>query len=411
MTVQFVQNRNQVSSSVLGDVGVQLVSGYEKHGLEHLRAEANKAEKKLFGRIYLYKENGTTLLKPLPRDIRQGAAENGRAALAADVLNSQFIQVVGSENVQYLMIFKPNPKIDALAPEFFIAFLLLGLLVSSGILAYWLLGPLLKLQRVARSFGKGDMSVRVEGGLARRNDAIGKLAHEFNEMAERIEDLLSSKERLMRDVSHELRTPLARIEVALTIAEDKHGEKQQEKYLDRIRTELHELDELIGQVLNLSRLEESSLKKEKMQLQEWLDEIVADVNFESQLKGISVSKVGDKPESMVGDPLQLRHAIENILRNACCYASDGGLVEVVTEQVQQEVLIYVRDNGPGVEEEKLDKIFHAFYRTDESRGSSKGGFGVGMTIAQRIVRAHKGEISAKNRPQGGLEVCFRLPVT
>jgi len=423
--VQFVQKHNQVSADLLGDIGVQLVAGYEKFGLAALKEEAEKAEQRLSGSIYLYQENGRPLLKPLPKNFREndssesssddalekrrgGARVDGRPS--ADFLHSQFIQVIGANNVQYLLIFRPNPEIDSLAPGLVIALSLLGLLVSSGVLAYWLLGPLLKLQRVARLFGQGDMSVRVEDKLARRSDAVGKLAQEFNEMAVRIETLLSSKERLMRDVSHELRTPLARMEVALTIAEDKSGLESQKSYLCRIRTELHELDELIGQVLTLSRLEVASLSKQTVHLQEWLDEIVADVSFESQLKGISVTKSGVLPKTLLGDPLQLRHAIENVLRNACFYAGDGGVIEVVTEEREGSALIYIRDNGPGVPDEKLEKIFHAFYRSSEAREANSGGFGVGLTISKRIIHAHKGTIEAKNRPQGGLEVCFKVPL-
>ncbi|MGO3343969.1 MAG: ATP-binding protein [Marinomonas sp.] len=423
--VQFVQKHNQVSADLLGDIGVQLVAGYEKFGLAALKEEAEKAEQRLSGSIYLYQENGRPLLKPLPKNFREndssesssddalekrrdGARVDGRPS--ADFLHSQFIQVIGANNVQYLLIFRPNPEIDSLAPGLVIALSLLGLLVSSGVLAYWLLGPLLKLQRVARLFGQGDMSVRVEDKLARRSDAVGKLAQEFNEMAVRIETLLSSKERLMRDVSHELRTPLARMEVALTIAEDKSGLESQKSYLCRIRTELHELDELIGQVLTLSRLEVASLSKQTVHLQEWLDEIVADVSFESQLKGISVTKSGVLPKTLLGDPLQLRHAIENVLRNACFYAGDGGVIEVVTEEREGSALIYIRDNGPGVPDEKLEKIFHAFYRSSEAREANSGGFGVGLTISKRIIHAHKGTIEAKNRLQGGLEVCFKVPL-
>ena len=72
--------------------------------------------------------------------------------------------------------------------------------------------------------------------------------------------------------------------------------------------------------------------------------------------------------------------------------------------------IYVRDNGPGVSDDKLEKIFHAFYRSSEAREANSGGFGVGLTISQRIVRAHKGQITARNLEKGGLEVCFQLPV-
>jgi len=408
--VQFIQKRNQVSADLLGDVGVQLVAGYEKFGITSLQEETKKAEKKLSGTIYLYQENGRPLLKSLPRNFREQNTPSVTSRPAADFLHSQFIQVIGGNNVQYLLIFKPNPEIDSLAPGAVVGFSLLGLFVSSGVLAYWLLGPLLKLQRVARSFGQGDMTARVENKLARRNDAVGKLAREFNEMAVRIETLLSSKERLMRDVSHELRTPLARIEVALTIAEDKYGIESQKGYLCRIRTELHELDELIGQVLTLSRLEAASLIKEEMNLQEWLGEIVDDVSFESQLKGISVSKTGRVPKTILGDPLQLRHAIENVLRNACFYAGGGGVIEVETQEKSGFAFIYVRDNGPGVSDDKLEKIFHAFYRSSEARGANSGGFGVGLTISQRIIRAHKGQITARNREGGGLEVCFQLPL-
>jgi two-component system sensor histidine kinase CpxA len=408
--VQFIQKRNQVSADLLGDVGVQLVAGYEKFGITSLQEETKKVEKRLFGTIYLYQENGRPLLKSLPRNFREQNTPSVTSRPAADFLHSQFIQVIGGNNVQYLLIFKPNPEIDSLAPGAVVGFSLLGLLVSSGVLAYWLLGPLLKLQRVARSFGQGDMTARVENKLARRSDAVGKLAREFNEMAVRIETLLSSKERLMRDVSHELRTPLARIEVALTIAEDKYGIESQKGYLCRIRTELHELDELIGQVLTLSRLEAASLIKEEMNLQEWLEEIVDDVSFESQLKGISVSKSGRVPKTILGDPLQLRHAIENVLRNACFYAGGGGVIEVETQEKSGFAFIYVRDNGPGVSDDKLEKIFHAFYRSSEARGANSGGFGVGLTISQRIIRAHKGQITARNREERGLEVCFQLPL-
>jgi signal transduction histidine kinase len=408
--VQLIQKRNQVSADLLGDVGVQLVAGYEKFGITSLQEETKKAEKRLSGTIYLYQENGRPLLKSLPRNFREQNTPSVTSRPAADFLHSQFIQVIGGDNVQYLLIFKPNPEIDSLAPGAVVGFSLLGLLVSSGVLAYWLLGPLLKLQRVARSFGQGDMTARVENKLARRNDAVGKLAREFNEMAVRIETLLSSKERLMRDVSHELRTPLARIEVALTIAEDKYGIESQKGYLCRIRTELHELDELIGQVLTLSRLEAASLIKEEMNLQEWLEEIVDDVSFESQLKGISVSKSGRVPKTILGDPLQLRHAIENVLRNACFYAGGGGVIEVETQEKSGFAFIYVRDNGPGVSDDKLEKIFHAFYRSSEARGANSGGFGVGLTISQRIIRAHKGQITARNREERGLEVCFQLPL-
>lgn len=414
--VDFVEDRNQVSADVLGDIGVTLVSVYEEDGSDALISQAQKFEKRLDGSIYIYQENGKPLLRPLPKNFQDNSAlgsssiEDAAPSPSADFRRSQFIQVVGSKNIQYLLVFRPNPKADFVGPWGIVFLSFLGLLVSSGILAYWLLGPLLKLQKITRQFGHGEMSARVDGRLVRRQDAIGNLAREFNEMAERLDTLLSSKERLLRDVSHELRTPLARIEVALTIAEDKQGQPAQQNYLDRIRNELHELDELIGEVLTLSRLEAASLEKKQIELQSWLDEIVSDVQFESQLRGISVKRVGGGPKHLNGDPVQLRHAVENVLRNACFYAGDGGVVEVESSVVNNRAVISIRDNGPGVPEEMLDKIFHAFFRSSSAREANSGGFGVGLTIAMRIAHTHNGEIQALNRPEGGLEVRFCFPL-
>lgn len=415
--VDFVEDRDQVSADALGDIGVSLVSTYEKSGTSALQEQARQYEQQLQGSIFIYQENGRPLLRPLPRNFREQSSidsdteskEDQKAS--ADARRSQFIQVIGASNVQYLLVFRPQDNNDAISPWAIALLSLLGLFVSSGILAYWLMGPLLKLQRITRSFGQGDMTARVDDRLVKRNDAIGNLAREFNEMAGRIETLLSSKERLLRDVSHELRTPLARIEVALTIAEDKHGMPTQQSYLDRIRNELHELDELIGQVLTLSRLEAASMQKGEIDVQVWLGDIVADVQFESQLRGITIEKTGDLPKTLHGDSVQLRHAVENVLRNACFYSGEGCKVEVCSKEVDKRAVISIKDNGPGVADEMLEKIFHAFFRSSSARESNSGGFGVGLTIAKRIVQAHNGEIQAFNRPEGGLEVSFCLPLT
>ncbi|MCO4784452.1 HAMP domain-containing sensor histidine kinase [Marinomonas atlantica] len=415
--VDFVEDRDQVSADVLGDIGVSLVSTYEKSGTTALQEQARQYEQQLQGSIFIYQENGRPLLRSLPRNFREqssvDASTESTAAqkASADARRSQFIQVIGASNVQYLLVFRPQDKSDIISPWAIALLSLLGLFVSSAILAYWLLGPLLKLQKITRLFGQGDMTARVDDRLVKRKDSIGNLAREFNEMAGRIETLLSSKERLLRDVSHELRTPLARIEVALTIAEDKHGMSTQQSYLDRIRNELHELDELIGQVLTLSRLEAASMQKDQIDVQSWLSDIVADVQFESQLRGITIEKTGGLPKTLHGDPVQLRHAVENVLRNACFYSGEGSKIEVCSKEEGKRAVISIKDNGPGVADEMLEKIFHAFFRSSSARESNSGGFGVGLTIAKRIVQAHNGEIQAFNRPEGGLEVSFCLPLT
>ncbi|TDO99038.1 HAMP domain-containing sensor histidine kinase [Marinomonas balearica] len=425
--VYWMEQNNRISDERLGEIGIVLVKEYEALGVRALRDKVRDIEAELNGRIYLYQENGRPLLRPLPRDPRGGPEEGvlpenvrqeegkreppddlGRPF--SDFVRSQFVPIIGVSDAQYLLIYRSHPEPPPLAPAVILGFSVLGLLVSSAILSYWLLSPLLGLQRKVRSLGFGETNARMEGGLIKRHDMIGDLAREFNDMAERIDLLLSSKERLMRDVSHELRTPLARIEVALTIAEDKRGSDSQQSYLDRIRRELHELDELIGQVLTLSRLEAGSLKKETIDFQSWLDEIVDDVSFESQLKGIEIVKEGELPVELFGDALQLRHALENVLRNACFYTGENGTVRIVSDVESDYALVSIIDSGTGVPEDMLEKIFHAFFRSSSARESNTGGYGVGLTIAKRIVQAHGGVISAKNVTSGGLRVDFRLPL-
>ena len=413
--IKLTQKRGDLSRQELSVTGHLLVSQYEGSGMRVLRRSAEEQEKKLNGRLFLYEENGRALLLPLPKDFGMEDLiedENGELSShpAADFHRSQFAQIRSESDRGYMLIFRPNADMRPPNANILMAMSLFGLLFSSAVLAYWLLGPLVSLQKMARAFGQGNMDARLDYKLAERSDAIGKLALEFNEMASRVEGVLMSKERLMRDVSHELRTPLARIEVALVLAEDKQGQAAQVKYLDRIRDELHELDALIGSVLLLSRLEEGALDKQEVDINVWLTTIVDDVVFESQLKNIKIVQTGFISRKLMVDPVQLRHALENVLRNACFYSGDDSVVTVSISEQSASAMILVRDTGAGVDDVQLEKIFHAFYRSSVARETNSGGFGVGLTIAQRILAAHKGHIKARNHELGGLEVCLSLPI-
>lgn len=413
--IKLTQKRGDLSRQELSVTGHLLVSQYEGSGMRVLRRSAEEQEKKLNGRLFLYEENGRALLLPLPKDFGMEDLiedENGEFSShpAADFHRSQFAQIRSESDRGYMLIFRPNADMRPPNANILMVMSLFGLLFSSAVLAYWLLGPLVSLQKMARAFGQGNMDARLDYKLAERSDAIGKLALEFNEMASRVEGVLMSKERLMRDVSHELRTPLARIEVALVLAEDKQGQAAQVKYLDRIRDELHELDALIGSVLLLSRLEEGALDKQEVDINVWLTTIVDDVVFESQLKNIKIVQTGFISRKLMVDPVQLRHALENVLRNACFYSGNDSVVTVSISEQGASAMILVRDTGAGVDDVQLEKIFHAFYRSSVARETNSGGFGVGLTIAQRILAAHKGHIKARNHELGGLEVCLSLPI-
>ncbi len=116
-----------------------------------------------------------------------------------------------------------------------------------------------------------------------------------------------------------------------------------------------------------------------------------------------------EPVPVSGDPEALRSAVENVLRNAIRYSTEGSVVTVGVVRESEDAVVRIADRGPGVPEEKLEVLFEPFVRVDDARGRASGGAGLGLSIAARAVHLHGGSVSAKNRDGGGLEVELRLP--
>lgn len=289
------------------------------------------------------------------------------------------------------------------------------LVVIVGALSFWLArylsSPVAPLRRATRRLSGGDLTARVEGRVTRRRDEIGELARDFDAMAERIEVLVGSQRRLLRDVSHELRSPLARLAVALELARTRSGDGAVSA-LDRIELEIARLDELVGRLLLLQRLEAGVGVEaaEPFDLRALLAEVVEDAGFEAAAAGRSVTlQTITLSPTVVGDPGLLRSAFENLVRNAVHHTGPGSSVEVGLAAAGDAVEVTVRDHGHGVPDEDLDRIFEPFARVDETRDRSSGGVGLGLAIAARAIRAHGGAVRAANHPDGGLVVTVRLP--
>jgi len=277
-------------------------------------------------------------------------------------------------------------------------------------LARYLSSPVAPLRHATRQLSGGDLSARVEGRLVHRRDEIGELARDFNAMAERIEVLVGSQQRLLRDVSHELRSPLARLVVALELARSKTGEAAT-RPLDRIEREAARLDELIGKLLLLERLEagEGDEAAVKIEVGALLAEVVADAGFEAAADGSEVRFESAAEGWVTHHRDLLRSALDNVIRNAVHYTEPGSVVDVDLATDDEGVTVTIRDHGPGICADELERIFEPFYRVEEARDRSLGGVGLGLAIAARAVRAHGGTISAANHPEGGLVVTVRLP--
>ena len=283
------------------------------------------------------------------------------------------------------------------------------------LLARYLTAPIGRLRRATEAYAAGDLSERVAPTLGGRKDEIADLAQAFDRMAQRLQGLMTSQRRLLSDVSHELRSPLARLQVALGLARQRAAGLADTEF-DRIERETERLNELIGQLLSLARLEAgvTPAEREPVDLEELLATVASDADFEARAHNRRVEIAKAVPAVIQGDAGLLHSALENIVRNAVRYTPDGTAVTLSLARDGERVdkwVIAVRDYGPGVPEEILPRLFEPFVRVGDARDRASGGFGLGLAIAERAVRLHGGEVSARNEPDGGLCVTIALPAT
>ncbi len=292
--------------------------------------------------------------------------------------------------------------------------LLLGTLISALVcflLARYLTAPIERLRHAAETYAAGDLRQRVGASLGGRRDEIVDLALAFDHMAERLNELMQSHKQLLRDVSHELRSPLARLQAALGLARQRGGGGQPE--LDRIEIETERLNELIGQLLSLARLEAGAQNTplETVNLSELLTTVADDATLEARLRPCDIRLQQPPLLNVHGNAKLLHSSLENVVRNAIHYTAAGSTVMLTASQTDGRVLIRVTDRGPGVPEPMLPRMFEPFVRVGEARDRSSGGYGLGLAIAERAIGLHGGTISACNEPVGGLSVCISLPAS
>ena len=285
--------------------------------------------------------------------------------------------------------------------------------VVMSLLFAWLfsrsiVSPIKALRDSANDIGKGRLNSRVNKHQS-RNDELGELILDFNKMAEQLESLMGSQKRLLADISHELRSPLTRLSLATGLAKEA-DESKRRGYLDRIEKEATTLDEMIGSVLMLSRLEnrQQHLEKDDISISDLMTPTLQDAEFEAKSVG--------KEMHVEALPLVIVHvdqkivvsAIDNVLRNAIRHAKLK--INVRVHQQDNSIKIVISDDGPGVPEHLLKKLAEPFYRHSESRTRSSGGAGLGLAIAKKAMAAHSGQLTLRNGEAGGLEVSLCLLV-
>jgi two-component system sensor histidine kinase CpxA len=424
------QHRNDSPWVQRGQLYAQAARAFEAGGAPALKSWLQGlAPTEPFSRTFVIEPSGREMLgRPLPSFLR-APGENGTPGSATSPAGpispvGGALVLVGANGDTWHVLVGPLHKTPRLFGELEQpgvpgATLLLALVISAVVcflLARYLVAPVDRLRHAMRRMAAGDLDVRVSQTMQGRQDDLGLLAADLDVMAERVRNLLETKQQLLRDVSHELRSPLARLQLALSLA--RRDDNPAERHLARIACEADRLEQLIARTLKLARLERptASLERKRVDIGGLLETIAADVAIEADAHGCTVSLQSEHGLEVWGDLELLRSSFENIIRNAVRYSPAGTQVGITARrmhaaaQPQECVEIIVYDHGPGVPEKDLELIFEPFYRVDAARDRAGGGEGLGLAIAARAVGLHNGHIEARNRHDGGLVVSVVLPV-
>ncbi|AWL04028.1 ATP-binding protein [Massilia oculi] len=260
------------------------------------------------------------------------------------------------------------------------------------------------LSRMADEFGAGKLSVRAR---LKPSDAVYPLAERINHMAGRIENLMESQRSLLHSVSHELRTPIARLEFALELLDAKARDPELSRRIAAMEGDLSELNNLVKELLDMSKLDSArTLQRTPVDLDALLRDCCATLPPSPQQVACELA---DGLGTIELDARLLARAVGNLLRNAQKYAR-GGIV-LSARRTPDGVAIAVDDDGPGIPAEERDRIFDPFYRLDRSRDRATGGFGLGLSIAQKAVVLHGGSLQVETSGLGGARFVITLPDT
>lgn len=257
---------------------------------------------------------------------------------------------------------------------------------------------LAQLGAAARDMGQGRLDVRAN--LPRRSD-LYELAKHFDQMAAQLELLVSQQNEMIHGVAHELRTPMARMAFELDLLAASTQPDEQQQLQAELRSELHELDQLISEMLSYCRLQQQTQSPQTVAAEQWLASALADAQLEAEHFGVSLLGQATVSDCQM-EPRLMARALSNLLRNALRYAQQR--VEVRFEATDAGWRITVDDDGPGIAPDDRLKVFEPFTRLDESRNRASGGFGLGLAVVRRIAQWHGGSVSASQSALGGARI-------
>jgi signal transduction histidine kinase len=292
--------------------------------------------------------------------------------------------------------YEEHPELLAL-----VIVVLLSILVASYFAIRFMLSPLREIERGVAEVAKGDLNVKLE---SRGHNELASLARSFNTMTAQVRTMVLAKQQLLLDVSHEFRSPLTRMKVAMELS----GEEARES----IQRSIQDLETMLSELLESARMDNPSgqLRLQPLELNVMLEELTG--LYEGRAPGLKLRLPAGRC-LLHADPARLQIALRNLVDNAMKYSeTQSQPVEVELQMAPDALAVWVRiqDFGQGISLEQQSLIFEPFYRVDRSRMKTTGGYGLGLSLARKIILAHSGQLNVKSQVGHGATFTVELPL-
>lgn len=308
------------------------------------------------------------------------------------------------QNTEYIVALGPlDDRDESIYTELMISAIYHFLVAGALFVWLWpLSNDLHELRQATSQFGKENFATRVK---LRKNSSIASVANAFNFMTQRIQDLVIAHKDLTHAVSHELKTPLSRFKFSLEIISSHDDSAERHQYIQAMKQDVRELDDLIDEMLRYAKLNTDNLKLhlEKINTEHWIKDIITQYKQEKIKIYLQLSIKPPETEIMIDVHLMSR-AVHNLIRNGLRYAQHQ--LQISLEINNQQIQLRIDDDGLGIPEQDIEHVFQPFVRLDSSRDKQSGGYGLGLAITQKIVHQHGGVIVAEKSTLGGAR--FRI---
>lgn len=345
-------------------------------------------------------DEGVLTLEEIERMPRRGGWHHFLMALFPHLRPAQMHYVAQTPNGHYIFTRPVGQTLSRAHDQMLILLLILmvGVIVATYLVLRRALRPLRLLGEGVTRLSEGQLDVEVPKQSA---DEFGLLTDAFNRMARRVRDMIQGREQLLRDVSHELRSPLTRMKVALEMFPQ--GRQKQTMAAD-----VAEMETMVTELLELERMRGGHrVRVERLDLIAVAREIVA--RYSARPPGVRMrSAAATLPVDAEGDGV--RTVLRNIIENALKFSlPDSQPIEVSVAALAGEAEVRIRDDGAGVAEDEVGRLFEPFFRPDPSRSKRTGGYGLGLSICRRIMEAHGGTIAVERHEGRGTTLVLRFP--